>query len=242
MMKLARWRSALAMMFLLVASVTIGQPPANEKPLKPTDNAAAVKQLATFRVPDGFKVELFAAEPLSSFRSDSFSGRRRVVRRREKCGSAARRKWLRHGGKREQVSAPQIGRSAVFQNLTQNSRSQSSSNLARQRLRPTIRERFTQRISRSPRPFFKGRGAGGEGQSHTCLSLQSPLAPTPLSRQEVPGRGEQMVSRLRPFSKLDTDFAKPDSHKPAPAAHIHLSHQMKRTHCLRSGFHIKDDD
>ena len=63
MMKLARWRSALAMMFLLVASVTIGQPPANEKPLKPTDNAAAVKQLATFRVPDGFKVELFAAEP-----------------------------------------------------------------------------------------------------------------------------------------------------------------------------------
>ena len=159
MMKLARWRSALAMMFLLVASVTIGQPPTNEKPLKPTDNAAAVKQLATFRVPDGFKVELFAAEPLSSFRSDSFSGRRRVVRRREKCGSAARRKWLRHGGKREQVSAPQIGRSAVFQNLTQNSRSQSSSNLARQRLRPTIRERFTQRMSRSPRPFFKGRGA-----------------------------------------------------------------------------------
>ena len=63
MMKLSRLRCALAAMFLFSASLTEAQPPTNQKPFKPTDNDAAVKQLATFRVPEGFKVELFAAEP-----------------------------------------------------------------------------------------------------------------------------------------------------------------------------------
>src|SRR5262245_23131451 len=67
-MKLIRLLPMASLLTVLAAIPAVSQPPGNKDlppiPTPPDGTAAAKKQMAGFRIPEGMKVELFAAEPM----------------------------------------------------------------------------------------------------------------------------------------------------------------------------------